>query len=283
MGALDSSIDDPRNNQIFREMEINAYRTREEEPEKYCNFNRLPNDEYIQRHKDGIELHKQEILMFGKNINIIALNIKHYFPEGYNILPFYKRVNVESLSLGEINYNKYIVLKIVSKIYQVRAILFLGEDENKNILKVSIYNYSSYFNTNLEEELQKIYDIGKYIICINSFYKVYTSMDDGLRIESPAETILLDNLNELNYFFSKNDKRNIKNLKDLGNFFMQKKIYEKAIYYYMESIKIIKDKKEELNENEEINIIIHSNLIEVYLKYRYYTNALLFSIKDLNY
>jgi hypothetical protein len=116
-----------------------------------------------------------------------------------NILPFYKEVNVESLSLGEINYNKYIILKIVAKLYQRRAILFLGEDNKKNILKISIYNYSNYYNTNKEEELQKIFDIGKYIICINSFYKVYNNQDDCLRIESPAEIILLDNLNELKY------------------------------------------------------------------------------------
>ena len=78
--------------------------------------------------------------------DITALNISHYFPEGYNIFPFYKRVNIDSLSLGEINYNKYIVLKIVSKLYKVKAILLLGEDDNKNILKVSIYNYNNYYN-----------------------------------------------------------------------------------------------------------------------------------------
>ena len=164
MGALDS-MEGTRNNPIFQGMEIGAYRTKEEEPEKYYNFCRLSNEEYIQRHKEGIEIHKQELLIIGEErFNITALNINHYFPEGYNILPFYKRVNIESLSLGEVNYNKYIVLKIVGKLYQMRAILFLGEDDNKNILKVSIYNYSTYFNTNLEEELQKKYDIGKYII-----------------------------------------------------------------------------------------------------------------------
>ena len=210
------SMDNQRINPIFHQMEIEAYKTKEEEPEKYYNFCRLQNNEHIRRHKEGIESWKEELLMLGHyRLDITALNIKHYFPEGFNILPFYKKVNIESLSLGEINYNKYIILKIVGKLYQVKAILFLGEDENKNILKVSIYNYSNYFNTNSEEELQKIYDIGKYIICINSFYKVYTSMDDGLRIESPAETILLDNLQELNYFFEKNDNRNIIGLKDL--------------------------------------------------------------------
>ena len=60
---------------------------------------------------------------------------------------------------------------------------------------------------------------------------------------------------------------------------MQKKIYEKAIYYYKESIKLIEDNKKEFAENEEINIIIHSNLIEANLKYGYYTNALLYSNK----
>ena len=101
-------------------------------------------------------------------------------------------------------------------------------------------------------------------------------MDDGLRIESPSETILLNNKYELNYFFEKNNNRNIQNLKELGNFFMQKNVYEKAIYYYLECIKMIKQ-----NKNEEIHIIVLSNLVEAYLKYGYYTNALSYSNKSL--
>ena len=274
---------DSKNNIIFNEMEVEPYKTKEEEPDKYYNYSRLPNNEYIIRHKIGAESNKKEISemvkIYGFNPynKVFTLNINHYFPEGYNLLPFYKQVNINSLSLGEINYNKYIVLKIISKLYKARAILFLGEDENKNILKISIYNYYNYYKVNKEEELQKIFDIGKYIICINSFYKIYQSMDDGLRIESPAETILLDNLNELNYFFDKNNNRNIQNLKELGNFFMQKKIYEKAIYYYIESLKLINEN--EFENKEEINIIVNSNLIEAYLKYGYYTKALLYSNK----
>ena len=277
MGDLES-INNKGNNSIFIDMEIEAYKTKEEEPEKYHNFHRLSNEKYIQRHEIGIESQKRELSMIDEyKYNITAFNIKHYFPEGYNILPFYKRVTIKSLSLGEINYNKYIVLKIISKLYKVKAILFLGEDDNRDILKVSIYNYSNYFNVNTEEELQKIYNIGKYIICINSFYKIYQSMDDGLRIESPAESILLNDLKELNYFFYRNNNRNILNLKELGNFFMLNKNYEKAIYY-LESLKLIKDNNEKETE-EENNIIIHSNLIEAYLKYGYYTNALLYSNK----
>ena len=266
------------NNIIFSRMEVDVYKTKKEEPLKYANFSRLPNEMYIERHNFGIQSNKDEISYFGYNPfnELYTLNIDHYFPEGYNILPCYKEVNLESLSLGEINYNKYIILKIVAKLYQRRAILFLGEDNKKNILKISIYNYSNYYNTNKEEELQKIFDIGKYIICINSFYKVYIP-DDGLRIESPAEIILLDNLNELNYFLDKNNNRNIKNLKELGNFFMQKKTYEKAIYYYLESLKLIDEN--DFEDKEEMNIIVISNLIEAYLKYEYYTNALLYSNK----
>ena len=57
---------------------------------------------------------------------------------------------------------------------------------------------------------------------------------------------------------------------------MQKNVYEKAIYYYLECIKMIKQ-----NKNEEIHIIVLSNLVEAYLKYGYYTNALSYSNKSL--
>ena len=233
-------------NPIFSNMEINAYRTKEEDPYIYKNFKRLKNEEYIRNHLDNKNHYQIEKLYIGDFYEkVSALNIDHYFPEGYEILPFYKKVNVKNLKLGQINQDKYIVLKIVSELYKVKAILFLGEDEDKNILKISIYNYSSYYKTNKEEELQKIFDVGKYIICINSFYKVYTSKDDGLRIESPAEIILLNDINELNYFFERNNNRNIIGLKELGNFFMQKMVYEKAIYYYSESISMIK----KINQN----------------------------------
>ena len=267
-------------NPIFSNMEINAYRTKEEVPHIYKNFKRLKNEEYIRNHLDNKNHYQIEKLYIGdfyEKVN--ALNIDHYFPEGYEILPFYKKVNVKDLKLGQINQDKYIVLKIVSELYKVKAILFLGEDEDKNILKISIYNYSSYYKTNKEEELQKIFDVGKYIICINSFYKVYTSKDDGLRIESPAEIILLNDINELNYFFERNNNRNIIGLKELGNFFMQKMVYEKAIYYYSESISMIKKDNSKLNE--EIYIIILSNLTEAYLKYGYNRKALLIANEGL--
>ena len=269
-------------NPIFANMEINAYRTKEEDPYIYMNFKRLKNEEYIRNHIDNkkhFQIEKLYVGDFYENEQFSVFNIEHYFPEGYAILPFYKKVNVKNLKLGQINQDKYIVLKIVSELYKVKAILFLGEDEDTNILKISIYNYSSYYKTNEEEELQKIFDVGKYIICINSFYKVYTSLDDGLRIESPAEIILLNDINELNYFFERNNNRNIIGLKELGNFFMQKMIYEKAIYYYSESISMIKSDKSKFNE--EIYIITLSNLIEAYLKYGYYTKALLIANEGL--
>ena len=58
---------------------------------------------------------------------------------------------------------------------------------------------------------------------------------------------------------------------------MQKKTYEKAIYYYLESLKLIDEN--EFEDKEEINIIVISNLIEAFLKYQYYTNTLLYSNK----
>ena len=60
---------------------------------------------------------------------------------------------------------------------------------------------------------------------------------------------------------------------------MQKMVYEKAIYYYSESISMIKSDKSKFNE--EIYIITLSNLIEAYLKYGYYTKALLIANEGL--
>ena len=120
-------------NQIFYGMEKQSYKTIYDELDKYMNFTRLPNKEYIERHLYNKERYKYEKLYVGDLYNkVFALNINHYFPEGYNILPSYKKVNVNNgLELGVVNHKKYIVLKIIEELYKVKAILFLGEDEKK--------------------------------------------------------------------------------------------------------------------------------------------------------
>ena len=162
------------------------------------------------------------------------------------------------------------VLKIISKLLVVKSTNFLAEDSNKDIIHVSIYGSEKNFNVNSWEQLENdIYCEGKYVIIIEPFYKIYMNGSDGLRVESPNEIIIFNNENEINCFLSKirNSKPTTEDYKLLGNLMLKNNFYEKAIFYYKEAIKLN-------NENNDMDIILHSNLSEAYFKYGYFTKCI---------
>ena len=238
------------------------------------NFQRKSREEYILRHNLAIETTKEKILSNDNNIQLESpLDIDTYNPLGKNIKSNFNEAKIKDLKLNYINNNKYLILKIISKIFIIKSTNFIGEDNNKDLINVSIYNSEKFFRIKEWEKLEKdIFTEGKYIIIIEPNYKVYESGFDGLRIESPNEIIILDNEEELNYFLDKNKNISSENYKLLGNLMVKKMFYEKAIYYYNEGIKFNKN-------NENLDIILHSNLSEAYFKYQYFTKV----IQNSNY
>ena len=65
----------------------------------------------------------------------------------------------------------------------------------------------------------------------------------------------------------RNNKPTSENYKLLGNLMLKNNFNEKAIFYYKEAIKLN-------NKNDDIDIILHSNLSEAYYKYGYFSKCM---------
>ena len=126
----------------------------------------------------------------------------------------------------------------------------------------------------------EIFKKGKYIIVIEPNYGIFESLKsdlDMIRISSPNEIILLKNEEELYYVLDRTRNISAENYRLLGNFMMRNNMYEKAIYYYTTAIKINKQ-----NNDDNLDLILHSNLSEAYNRYGYYSKVVYYTDYSLN-
>ena len=207
------------------------------------NFQRKSREEYIRIHNLSIEARKEQMKSYDDNVQLdYPLDIDNYNPLGKNIEKHFEEIKIKDLKLNSVNKNKYLILKIISKIFIMKSTNFLGEDSNNDVINTSVYNPEKYFGIKEWDKLEKeIFTEGKYVIFIEPYYKIYKSGSDGLRAESPNEIVIFNSKEELNYFLEKNKNISSENYKLLGNLMIKNMFYEKAIYYYNEGIKINKN------------------------------------------
>ena len=203
--------------------------------------------------------------------NLRIINMDKYNPLGFNIDINYEEIFINNLLINFRQESTYIKLKIASKICIYNYVIFLGEDKNKDLIPILIYDAENYYSLNLDDWdwVQDFYSEGKYILIINPNYVIYdekmyeTEGTDGLLCLSPNETILFNNEEDLNTFF---DLINSNNFESLGNIMIMKEFYDKAIYFYEKAIQINKIG---------LNMVkTYSLLCECYIKYQYYTKGL---------
>ena len=192
-----------------------------------------------------------------------------YHPLGKNIDNNFRSVPINKLEINAINYYKYIILKIASGIYIDNETKFLGEDKNGDFVNISMNYVENYFHPKNFMELEKeVFKLGKYMIVIEPNYGIFENSDaDEIKISSPSEIILFEDKSELDYFLEKNKDITPENYKLLGNLMIKNHFYEKAIYYYNSGIKINKN-------DDNLDVILHSNLSEAYIKFGYFTKSL---------
>ena len=203
------------------------------------------------------------------------INIEKYYPLGFNLDCNFKEKFINQLMINFVHENDYIKLKIKSKNAIYNYVMFLGEDEKKDVIPISIYDVDNYYNLSLDnwETIQELYDIGKYILIINPYYQIYsqemyeTEGIDGLICRSPNETILFKDEKDLNNFFKLVNKNNFEGFKELGDLMIIRHYYEKSIFYYENALK-------EENNNMLIKCKIYSLLAEAYINYKYYNKGL---------
>lgn len=239
------------------------------------NFQRKSREEIISSHNLNIKMIKEHRNSGSTSINFNnVIELGTYNPLGKNIEEDFKEIKINNLEIRASHPKKYLILKIISKTCLVDSLNFIGEDNNKDVINVAVYDAEKFYNIKDWDELEnKIFTEGKYLIVIEPFYTLCTCPCgyDKLRIESPNEIIIFDNKEEMNNFLDKIRPENIspENFKLIGNLMMKKKLYEKAIFYYE---KVIKESNNKIDDN--LDIVIHSNLSEAYIKYGYFSKSI---------
>ena len=206
--------------------------------------------------------------------NLRIINIEKYFPLGLNIDNNYKEIFINNLLITNVHENTYIKLKIASKLCIYNYVIFLGEDANKDLIPILIYDTENYYSLNLDDwdKVQEFYKEGKYILIINPNYTIYdekmyeTKDTDGLLCLNPNETILFKDEADLNRFFDLLNLNNFDSFKSLGDLMIIRKYYDKAIYFYEKAINI--------KDIEKKMVKIYSLLGECYIRYKYFTKGL---------
>ena len=248
-------------------------KTKENEYKKITDFKRKTREQYISFQNSHLEK-REKALDLNKDVPTdIFIVLDKYNPLGKNIERDFEEINIDKLVLNSVNSKKYLILKIFSKIYVEKSTNFIFEDSNKDLINISINDSEKYFNVKSFDMLEKeIYTEGKYIIVIEPNYGIFNSDIDEIKILSPSEIIILNDKEELYYFLDKNKNISPENYKLLGNLMLKNYFYEKAIFYYSKGINMNKD-------NDNMDIILHSNLSEAYIKYEYFSK----SIKNADY
>jgi len=241
-------------------------------------FKRKENKEYQQIIEKFIKDQKKIFVSWRESDkqlqNLRIINMEKYIPTGLNIDNNYKEIFIKNLQIINVHENTYIKLKIASKICIYNYVIFLGEDANKDLIPILIYDTENYYSLNLDDwdKVQEFYKEGKYILIINPNYTIYdekmyeTQGTDGLLCLYANETILFKDESDLNHFFDLLNLNNFESFKNLGDIMIIRKYYEKAIYFYEKAIKI--------KDIEKKMVKVYSLLCECYIRYKYFTKGL---------
>ena len=167
-------------------------------------FHRLTPQEYIDNMNNTINM--SLFMRTKQNIKTIPLFQKHsnITKESVSIQNKTPKI-VKTLEISQVNENSYIRLKITSQMALITSIQFLGQDDENELLPVSVYNFSSFYETSDFDELEDIFKIGKHIIVVDPFYKIYADGKDGLRIDNPNEILIFDNKEQCDTYIKKMD------------------------------------------------------------------------------
>ena len=117
-----------------------------------------------------------------------------------------KPITIKDMTLGTTYKNRYIKFEIVTELTIMTSIMFLGKDENEDLVLIAIYNFENHYGTKSYKRLSYIFQKGKYIIVLEPFYKMFGSGEDGIRIEDPNEIIIFDDKEWVNKFLKAENK-----------------------------------------------------------------------------
>ena len=110
------------------------------------------------------------------------------------------------MTMGTTYKDRYIKFEIVTDLTMMTSIMFLGKDDNGDLVLIAIYNFENHYGTKDYKRLSYIFQKGKYILVLEPFYKMFGSGEDGIRIEDPNEIIIFDDKEWVNKFLKAENK-----------------------------------------------------------------------------
>ena len=117
-----------------------------------------------------------------------------------------KPITIKEMTMGNTYRDRYIKFEIVTELDMIVSIMFLGKDDNSDLVLIAVYNYENYYGTKDYDQLSYIFQKGKYIIVLEPFYKMFGSGEDGIRIEDPNEIIIFDDKEWMDKFINAENK-----------------------------------------------------------------------------
>ena len=165
------------------------------------NFKRMPNKERLEKYNKELKHYKS--LINNKNKTLVYQTCTTDCKVGSTNKKYksdMKPITVKEMTLGTTYINRYITFEIITEIKLMTSVMFLGKDENEDLVLIAIYNFENHYGTRDYKKLSYIFEKGKYILILEPFYKMFGSGEDGIRIEDPNEIIIFDDKNWLTKF-----------------------------------------------------------------------------------
>ena len=152
-----------------------------------------------------------------------------------------KPIKISEMTMGTTYKNRYIKFEIVTDIVIMTSIMFLGKDDNNDLVLIAVYNFENHYGTTDIEKLAYIFQKGKFILILEPFYKMFGSGEDGIRIEDPNEIIIFDdkkwidkflNSSNQNEFNLINEEKDVDNLMKEANKMLCIQNYNTALAHF---------------------------------------------------
>lgn len=134
------------------------------------------------------------------------------------------------------------------------------EDENNDYICFTIYNYEKNVNLSSHADIDRIFQVGSFIVVFESYYKVFLSGTAGIRVDDQDEIILFKDKQDFENYLSKKKMATAEELKLEVNKLLAQGQPAKGLVCFLQAISRSKD------NDSEFKGVLYSNTAEAYLR-----------------
>eukprot|EP01084_Bolivina_argentea_P034363 63601_1 len=147
------------------------------------------------------------------------------------------QIKISQLSVNQVHYGKFLRGKLVTQPFQMVCCLSIFEDDDENVIVLSLYNFASLQHS--LESLLKLLPIGTEVIIKEPYCKKSTSGVIAIRIDNPHTNFIVIERNYSVCPMYIDSKSDADTLKISGNAAVKNKSYHTAIKCYTAALEII--------------------------------------------